>query len=70
MEIINPAHKSSKVEEEEKKTVTIEIKKEMVDNLFDQMLSKYDEKLRKTDSTRGGGLGGVGVADASYNDTL
>ena len=68
MNIVNPAHKSSKAEEEEKERVTIEIKKEMVDNLFDQMLSKGDDKLRKTDSTRGGGFGGG--ADASYNDTL
>jgi hypothetical protein len=41
----------------------------MVDNLFDQMLSKGDEKLRKTDSSRGGPVFGAG-ADASYNDTL
>ena len=32
-------------------TITIEIKKEMVDNLFDQMLT--DSKLRKTDSSKG-----------------
>lgn len=67
MNIVNPAHKSSQMESEERKTITIEIKKEMVDNLFEQMLFKCDEKLRKTDSTRGGGIGG---ADASYNDTL
>ena len=58
MDIIGPAHKSSKAGDEEQKTVTIEIKKEMVDNLFDQMISKHDDKLRKTDSTRGGGHGG------------
>lgn len=69
MNVIDPARQSNKADEngEERKTITIEIKKEMVDNLFDQMLMKCDEKLRKTDSTRGGGMGG---ADASYNDTL
>lgn len=50
---------------EENKKITIEIKKEMVDNLFDQMLNKGDDKLRKTDSTRFGG-----GAEASYNETL
>ncbi len=38
MNIVNPGHKSSNAEIEEQKTITIEIKKEMVDNLFDQML--------------------------------
>ncbi len=69
MNIVNPGHKSSNAEREEQKTITIEIKKEMVDNLFDQMLQRGDEKLRKTDSSRGGPVFGGG-ADASYNDTL
>jgi hypothetical protein len=38
MNIVNPAHKSSNAGNEEQKRVTIEIRKEMVDNLFDQML--------------------------------
>ena len=38
MNIVNPAHKSSSAGTEEQKRVTIEIRKEMVDNLFDQML--------------------------------
>ena len=55
MNLVEPGENNDYKNGEERKTdssITIEIKKEMVDNLFDQMLTS--EKLRKTDSSKGG----------------